>query len=77
AQPALLEQALARAAADCVALDGAQAVVIGGGPLGQAAAALAQSLPVPVISPLACAARWMHQRLLPAQSPPRIPLPTL
>ena len=36
ADPALLREGLAQAVAQCVALDGAQAVVIGGGPLAQA-----------------------------------------
>ena len=50
ADPALLREGLAQAVAQCVALDGAQAVVIGGGPLAQAAGELAPRFAQPVIS---------------------------
>lgn len=64
-----LEAALLRTVAECTTLDGAQAVVIGGGPLGQAAQALAPHSPVPLIAPLAAAARWLQATLTP--QPPR------
>ena len=57
--PARLEAALAAAVARCIAADGADAVVIGGGPLGAAAEALRARFSVPVISPVAAAARWI------------------
>lgn len=57
ADPARLEAALGQAVEACVALDGAQAVVIGGGPLGQAAIALSQRMSVPVIAPIPAAMR--------------------
>jgi len=40
----------------CLA-DGAQAVIIGGGPLGQAAVRLAQRFDVPIIAPISAAMR--------------------
>lgn len=62
-QPGALEQQLLAAISDCVALDGAQSVVIGGGPLGQAAAALAHQTATPLIAPLHAAAQWMRSAL--------------
>lgn len=50
ADPALLRERLALAVEQCIALDGAQAVVIGGGPLAQAAQELAPLFAQPVIS---------------------------
>jgi allantoin racemase len=55
--PARLEAALADAVARCIADDGARAVVIGGGPLGQAAVGLAHRFSVPVIAPISAAMR--------------------
>ncbi|MBS0533128.1 MAG: aspartate/glutamate racemase family protein [Proteobacteria bacterium] len=53
------EAALFRALADevrsCVEADGAQAVIIGGGPLGRAAEKLQTEFPTPVIAPIPCA----------------------
>lgn len=54
--PRLQDERLADAVAACVA-DGAQAVVIGGGPLAEAATRLGARFDVPVISPVAAAAR--------------------
>jgi allantoin racemase len=54
---AALDAALAAAATQSFALDGAQAVVVGGGPLGQAAAALETRFDLPMIAPIASAAR--------------------
>lgn len=48
--PALLRECLAQAVEQCIAIDGAQAVVIGGGPLAQAAGELAPRFAQPVIS---------------------------
>ena len=63
AQADALEQQLHQAVQQCVTRDGAQAVVIGGGPLGQAALALAAHTPVPLIAPLTAAAQWMQHTL--------------
>jgi len=57
ADPARLEQMLAKAAADCFELDRAEAVIIGGGPLGQAATALARLFERPIIAPIPAAMR--------------------
>ncbi|MDI9855300.1 aspartate/glutamate racemase family protein [Comamonas sp. 17RB] len=56
-QPALQDDSLAQAVHDCMALDGAQAVVIGGGPLAESAERIAPRFSVPVISPVAAAMR--------------------
>ncbi|CAG2153052.1 Hydantoin racemase [Cupriavidus yeoncheonensis] len=53
--PAALEAALADAVQACVEADGARAVVIGGGPLGRAAQALAVQFAIPVIGPVPAA----------------------
>ncbi|MBB5392722.1 MULTISPECIES: aspartate/glutamate racemase family protein [unclassified Herbaspirillum] len=63
ADPQALEQALAQSVRECVELDGAQAVVIGGGPLGQAAIALARRFTVPVIAPIPAAVRDLLRQL--------------
>ena len=67
AQPDALTQQLLRAVQACVSQDGAQTVVIGGGPLGQAAQALAQHTDTPLIAPLTAAAQWMQQALSSSQ----------
>lgn len=61
--PAALEAALATAVAACVETDGAQAVVIGGGPLGMAAQALSTRFAIPVIGPVPAACRAMLRAL--------------
>lgn len=61
--PQALEEALAQAVRECVEIDGAQAVVIGGGPLGQAAIALARRFTVPVIAPIPAAVRHLLKSL--------------
>lgn len=58
-----LEEALAQAVQCCIDEDGAQAVIIGGGPLGQAALALAPRFDVPVIAPISAAMRLLCSRL--------------
>lgn len=63
-QPQVLQQQLHTAVQQCVA-DGAQQVVIGGGPLGQAALALASQVPIPLIAPLSAAAHWLQTTLTP------------
>jgi Asp/Glu/hydantoin racemase len=57
ANPARQDEALAEAVRDAVELDGAQAVVIGGGPLAQSAQRIAGRFAVPVIAPVAAAMR--------------------
>lgn len=52
-----LEEALADAVTQCIERDGAQAVVIGGGPLGQAAIGLVSRFDVPIIAPIPAAMR--------------------
>lgn len=52
ANPALLRERLADAIALCAEQDGAEAVIIGGGPLAEAARALAAMAPVPLIEPV-------------------------
>ena len=52
ADPEQLVYALRLAVSDCIQLDKAEAVIIGGGPLGNAATALAPMFSVPVIAPI-------------------------
>jgi Asp/Glu/hydantoin racemase len=59
ADPALLVERLADAVTGCIELDGARAVIIGGGPLGQAAIALAPRFTIPVIAPIPAAMRQL------------------
>jgi Asp/Glu/hydantoin racemase len=55
ARPSLLRAALADAARRCIEFDGAEAVIIGGGPLGQATQELQPLFPVPIIAPIPAA----------------------
>ncbi len=50
-----LRDALAEAVRQCIELDGAEAVIIGGGPLGQAAEQLQPQFATPIIAPIPCA----------------------
>lgn len=59
---AALEVALAKAVAACLSEGHAEAVIIGGGPLCAAAAALSRHFAVPVIAPVAAAARALLGR---------------
>ncbi|MET0575040.1 MAG: aspartate/glutamate racemase family protein [Mesorhizobium sp.] len=52
ADRALLTEALAGAVSDCIRLDGAEVVIIGGGPLGQVAEALRLRFHKPVLGPI-------------------------
>ncbi|XIE80783.1 aspartate/glutamate racemase family protein [Streptomyces sp. SBR177] len=63
AHPTALLAALETAARACVVRDGAEAVVIGGGPLGDAAEALGSRLAVPVVAPVPAACRRIAQAL--------------
>jgi len=57
ADPGLQDELLGEAVRACIEADGAQAVVIGGGPLAESAERLAGRFGVPVISPVAAAMR--------------------
>ena len=61
--PAEQYDQLALAATRCVALDGAEVVVIGGGPLSDTAAGLRKSMQVAIIEPVPAAIRRMLARL--------------
>jgi len=74
--PAALEAALAAAIRDSVETDGAEAVVIGGGPLGQAAHALSTRFEIPVIGPVPAACRAIV-RALDTQGPDESPNPPI
>lgn len=63
ANPAALETALRTLAARCIAEDGAEAIIVGGGPLSLAARAIARHLPVPLIEPIPCAVAQIVARL--------------
>lgn len=61
--PLALDAALAAAARQSFECDAAQAVVIGGGPLGAAAAALEARFALPLVSPIVSAARRLLARI--------------
>ena len=63
ADTARLEDGLRRAVAECFEADHAEAVIIGGGPLGQAAIALARSFSRPIIAPIPAAMRRLVRML--------------
>ncbi|MFD4371191.1 aspartate/glutamate racemase family protein [Streptomyces sp. NPDC058486] len=63
ATPEEMTERLAEAVDRCVREDGAEAVIIGGGPLGEAAEALRHRFPVPVIGPIPAASREVLRRL--------------
>lgn len=62
ADPAALEAALGLACEIAIAQDGAQAIVIGGGPLAVAARALAPRFAVPIVEPIPAAMRLARKR---------------
>lgn len=57
ADPRRLEAALESACDEAIRRDGAEAIVIGGGPLATAARSLARRIPVPIIEPVPAAVR--------------------
>jgi len=61
--PEALEAALAAAVQACIERDGAQVVVIGGGPLGHAAQALGSRFGIPVVGPIPAACRAILRAL--------------
>lgn len=62
--PDFLAQALLGLCHDSIESDGAQAIVIGGGPLAVAARRIAQDVPVPLIEPVAAGAALALARVL-------------
>lgn len=60
---AALTQALGEMVEACIAADGAEAVIIGGGPLGEAAGALQAQYATPVISPIPCAVASLLEQI--------------
>lgn len=63
AAPRHLKKALLRAAEDAIRLDGAEIIIIGGGPLATVARAIAKILPVPVVEPVPAAVRSLCQMI--------------
>ncbi|MFB6874144.1 aspartate/glutamate racemase family protein [Streptomyces sp. NPDC056323] len=63
ATPEAMRERLADAVGACIAEDRAEAVIIGGGPLGEAAEALRGRFPVPVIGPIPAACREVRRVL--------------
>jgi Asp/Glu/hydantoin racemase len=63
AEPDRVIEALRQAVAACIDLDNAQAVIIGGGPLGNAAIALTPMFSIPVIAPVPMAVRRLTKHL--------------
>ncbi len=61
--PARLNAALEIAVRECLQRDGAEAVIIGGGPLGQAADDLQHALSAPVIAPIRSAVTLLLSRI--------------
>jgi len=68
ADPPLLVDALAEAARRSIECDDAEAVVIGGGPLGQAAIAVAARFATPIIAPVPAAMRRLLRMMDEAKS---------
>jgi Asp/Glu/hydantoin racemase len=60
---AALTQALGEVVDACIAADDAQAVIIGGGPLGEAAGALESRFSTPVIAPIPAAVAAIFERM--------------
>jgi Asp/Glu/hydantoin racemase len=58
-----LEDALAITVQQSFELDGAEAVIIGGGPLGQAAVGLAPRFKIPVIAPISTAVEQLLRHM--------------
>ncbi len=67
AEPDRMTEALRQAVSECVELDKAAAVIIGGGPLGNAATALAPMFAIPVIAPIPAAVLRLMGMVSPLQ----------
>jgi Asp/Glu/hydantoin racemase len=63
ADPEALRAALEAECARAIRVGGAEAIVIGGGPLAEAARALSSACPVPLIEPLPASVRLILARL--------------
>jgi Asp/Glu/hydantoin racemase len=63
-----LRDGLETAVRACIDLDGAEAVIIGGGPLGRAAAELQPLFPIPIVAPIRCAVAQLIRAI--AADPP-------
>lgn len=61
--PGRLEDALFEATRRCLSMDGARAVIIGGGPLGQCALALRRRFEAPIIAPIPAAVALLLRRM--------------
>lgn len=61
--PDALAVALAVAARECVERDGAECVIVGGGPLAEVANELQRTLKIPVIAPVPAACRLIQEKL--------------
>ena len=70
ADPAALQAALERCCVDSIKLDGAEAVVIGGGPLAAAARTIALRLAMPIIEPVPAAVCLAGNRAAPVRHGP-------
>ena len=70
ANPTDQEEALAAAATACIALDGAAAVIIGGGPLSDTAVRLRRRFGIAIVEPVPAAMRVVLERLEEAARPP-------
>jgi allantoin racemase len=66
ADPKRLVEALADAVRQSIEGDGAEAVIIGGGPLGDAAIALARRFSTPIVAPIPAAVARLMRALAPA-----------
>ena len=66
--PCLQEERLAEAVQACIELGGAEAVIIGGGPLARAADLLSLRFALPIISPVAAGMRLALARLQPVST---------
>lgn len=64
ADHATLVEALAKACTHAIETLGAEAIVIGGGPLGQAAQSLNLRFPAPIIAPIPAAVRLAQKRVM-------------
>ncbi|WP_293800021.1 aspartate/glutamate racemase family protein [uncultured Bosea sp.] len=67
---AALTLALGEMVEACIAADGAEAVIIGGGPLGEAAGALQARYTTPIISPIPCAIASLLEQMNARQAAP-------
>lgn len=65
---AAMSSALLSLANECIDEDGAEAILIGGGPLAPAAEIIAQKISIPIIEPVAAGAKLALERCIPASN---------